>query len=355
MFNSIAVSQGGTVRKIICLLFFWSSSLLAIETDFDVVVVGTSPISLLSALYEYHSGHRVLILEEASECGGAWKSITMCGVPHVDMGCHQIGADQTMKQFLEEYVGCKFVCLDNPTKPYTSGASNQGYYPSKGCFELIDNLTKLIKATGIVLLLNHKLESVYIDLTHQFAEVKTNGMKFTTSKILTTPASFINIENLPNKAANQGRSGKAKYFHLYILIEDHTAPRFAYQNGLATGVSRMMNLTHYVGLNGTGMQIIVIQTHGEQYLKNPETYLQQLKQKGLVDQSARLLRSETNIYEQSYFNQGFLTQMGSGAQAMFETLNTGHIQSIAGYVPKWKKVMKPYKEAITVSVGSGHK
>ncbi len=63
-----------------------------VETDFDYIVVGSSPFSLFEAIYKRCLGNRVLVVEQGAECGGAWKSITICGVPHVDLGCHEFGA-----------------------------------------------------------------------------------------------------------------------------------------------------------------------------------------------------------------------------------------------------------------------
>lgn len=326
-------------------LFFWicccCCSLFAIETDFDCVVVGTSPISMLEALYKHHTGNRVLIVEQAAECGGAWKSINICGIMHADMGCHEFGNDQRMAKFLEEYVGCK-ITANAPKQPNHRG-TNYGIYPSTGCYELVHNLQRLIEATDIVLLLGHKLESVYIDTAKAIAEVKVKDKRYTTSKLLVTYASEVKIENL---GVSQQMPYKAKYPHVYLLIEDPTPSRFTYIHPSAQGVSRAMNVTQFVGLEGTGMQLIAVQVYGENYLNNGEQILQQFKNLMIVDPNARLMRTENYIYEQSYFNMGSVNQLGPVATAMFEVLNTGHILNIGTYAEKWKKALKPFNIAL---------
>src|SRR5690348_16680264 len=176
------------MRLLISLLFLYFHSLAA-AVDFDVVVVGTSPISLLEALYHHHLGRHVLILEESSLCGGAWKSINICGIPHVDLGCHTLGQDKQILQFLEEYVGCTMVSMDNPHQPFEIGKCPNGYYPATGCYEIIHNLLRLIEATDIVLLLDTPLESVFIDGTESLAIIKIRDMQLTTSKVVITPYS----------------------------------------------------------------------------------------------------------------------------------------------------------------------
>ncbi len=329
------------MRWFVSLFLIWNTFIFGV--DFDCVVVGSSPFSLFEALYQSHSGKSVLILEAAPECGGAWKAITVCGIPHADLGCHQIGHDATLKNFLEEYAGVKLVSLDNPLIPYTSPSSSpNGYYFSRGCYELIDHLLQLISRTPIVLLTNHRLETVAIDPSQSFATVKTGGKQYTTSKLIVTQMSSIQFENGPPYASH----GKTKYHHLYLLIQDPTPPRFCYTGGISPGVSRLMNLTHLVGLSNTGQQLLVIQTHSEQTFSQGEKYLQDLKNKRLVGESAYILKAEPYIYEQGPYTHQSLRQLSSQGQKLFETINTGHFQSLSTYVQKWKQVLKPYSAAI---------
>ncbi len=302
-------------------------------TDFDCVIVGTSPFSLFEALYQFHSGKRVLILEEAPSCGGAWKTIDICGIPHADLGCHQIGHDMQLKAFLEEYAGCKIVSMDHPLLPFDPAKSPNGWYFSQGCFELIDHLLKLVATTDIVLLTNRKVETVSVDPMQKIATVVTKERAFTTSQLIVTPMSCIS-----------NPYGKLKYCHLYLLIQDPTPPRFSYHYGVGSGVSRLMNLTHFVGLSNTGRQLIVVQVHSDQYLANGQMILDALKSQKLVDPSAYILKAEPYVYESGSFYQSSIAQMG--AQGIIEMLQTGHIQNLSNYISKWQKALKPYQVAL---------
>lgn len=321
-------------------LFLLLLQISLFSTDFECVVIGTSPFSLFEALYQHHSGNRVLILEESEECGGAWKGINVCGVMHADLGCHQIGHDMRLKAFLEEYAGCKIVSMDNPQLPYESGKSPNGWYFSKGCYELIGNLLKLIAETDIVLLTSHKAENVIIDTDQKIATVQTNDRFYTTHKVIVTPMSCLNLQPTTYP---QGY-GKSKHYHLYMLIQDPTPPRFSYHGGVATGISRMMNLTQFVGLVGTGRQLIVVQTYNEQYLAQAQTFLDSLKGRKLVGEGAYLLETDTYIYESGSFYRGLINTMG--AQEIIEMIQTGHFQSLATYIQKWQMVLKPFSEVV---------
>jgi hypothetical protein len=304
-------------------------------TDFDCVIIGSSPFSLFEALYQYHSGKKVLILEEADECGGAWKGIDICGIKHADLGCHQIGQDLKLKKFLEEYAECKIVSLDNPSLPFESAPGPNGWYFSRGCYELIENLLKMIAHTDIALLTNTRAENVLLKPSEKTAVIETKTKSYSTKKIIVTPMTSLNIQGSPFPK----NFSKSKHYHLYMLIQDPTPPSFTYHTGIGNGSSRMMNLTPFVGLEGTGRQLIVIQTYNEQYLTQDQLFLERLKSSNLVDISAYILQSDSYIYESGTFHQGLISSMG--AQDIIEILQTGHFQTLSSYIQRWEMVLKP--------------
>lgn len=320
---------------IVCLCFTLQACLFAITVDFDVLVVGSSPIPLIEALYHSHLGKRVAILEALPVCGGAWKSIEICGLYPVDLGCHTLGHDQRIRQFLENYIGCHLVSLDNPRLPFDAKYSPNGFYFANGCYELILNLLSLIEKTNIVFQLNQPIESVFIHEDEPCATVKTKDGYFTTSKIIVTPYSHIRLENLHQPLPVKE---KVTFNHLYMLIEDATAPRFSFRTAIAKGISRLMNLTHFVGLDGTGTQLIVFQMQRNSTFQSPDVYLDVLKKNELIDSTALIVKTENYFYEQENFQ---LPQDVKNASSVFEQLKTNHIQDMAQYIPKWKEVLKP--------------
>lgn len=331
------------MRMLFSLLLFLNACLFAVETDFDVVVVGSSPISLFEALHRHHSGKRVLILEEASSCGGAWKSINVCGVAHADLGCHQIGGDPEVWKFLRDYAGCNMVSMNDPHKSFsdTRQYDSCGYYFSQGCHELVDHLMQLIATTDIVLQTSHKMECVYVDPERKIIEVKTCDGTYTASKMVVAHGTNICFEH-PTVGQIGKNPSKSKYFHLYLLIEDPTLYRFTYRDGGCVGASRMMNLTPFVGLEGTGKQLIVIQTYNDEYFGKRDVFLEDMKKQQLVDTSAKILCSESYIYEQSFLNLSELQRMGQDYQMLFDVIDTTVNSALKGHIAKWKKTLPYY-------------
>ncbi len=300
------------------LLCFLAFSLYGV--DYDCVFIGSSPISLFEALYQYSCGKKVLIIDESPTCGGVWKSIDICGIEHVDVGCHEIGNNNGLKEFLEEYAGCQMIYpLDK----------NRNFYFSKGCYELIRNLEKMIANTSIDLLVNTRAERAILDEEEKCVVIETRDQKISTQKIYQCGYSFINIgEDTPRLIH------KSKYYHLYLLIADSTEPRFAYQNSSISGTSRMMNLTHFLDLQQRGQQLIVFQAHNESGLNEGERLLNELKKKGLVDGAAYILRSEPYIYEQWPLH---LDAMQEAYRPYFEFLKTQDFRNMTNYFKQWKQ------------------
>ena len=296
-------------------------------SDFDFAFVGSSPILLFEALYKHHLGDKVVIFEADSECGGAWKSIDVCGVRHVDMGCHEIGSTPALNSFLERYAGCSMI------------SHHEKYYFSKGCSELIDNLLKRIQSAGIPLFNSCRVKSVLLDSEKKEATLETEKGLFTASKLVVTNGSSLSVDGVQIKDRSS-----SKFYHLYLLINDPTPQRFFYHSGTSSGLSRVVNLTYCAGLERSGQQLIVLQTHAEQQLLKADFFFEDLKKARLIDSGAKLLKVESYIYEQGpYFRMGSLSL---NQQAFFELLNTSHFNVINTYASKWSKVLPPFVEGL---------
>ncbi len=305
-----------------CLLF---------ATDYDCVIVGTSPVSLLEALYQSADGKKVLILEKDAQCGGAWRSIDACGVAHVDMGCHHIGCSREVADFLKG-LGCKIVSLSEPGMEYNPSNAPLGLYFSQGCYELISVLEKKIQNSSIELRVNCRLDN--ISFKDGWALIQSSSRQLDRAKrIYYTNASYFSING--NWVAARG----TKYYHLYLLIADAGPVRCSYRGGFSK-VSRLMNVTSFSGLTASGLQLFVLQVYSEDDLKKSAVFMESLKSSDLISKSARLIREEPYIYEQNYCT-GHTTSLTPEQKAFFEHLDTSQLgNSIQRHLERWKSLMK---------------
>ena len=302
--------------------------------DYDCVFIGSSPIALFEALYQYHLGNSVAIFEEAPQCGGAWKSLTLCGVEHVDVGCHEIGEEIEIKEFLEEYAGCHIISMDNPSGLNPLPHPHPGFYFANGCYELIRNLELLISRTSIALHLESRVDHVAIHRAAQEVRVTVQGKQFTTKKVFASQYSYFSIEGYASTAPP-----KTCYHHLYLLIADPTPARFSYHDQVGADICRTMNLTHFTGLVGTGQQLIVLQVRSEKDLQKSGGCLEALKKHMLIDESAYFLKAESYVYKQ--WPHG---NFGCNDPQFLEVLNTAAFWNLPSFIPKWKGALRPFRQ-----------
>ncbi len=309
-------------------LFIWG-------VDYDCIFIGTSPISLFEALHQHYSGRSVLILDDAKEIGGAWKTIDICDVPHADVGCHHIGNDHKLQEFFERYVGCKLVQMDRPEEPFdASKPGGNGFYFSQGCFELMEALKAMLAQTTIHLELGKRVDAVAIDTANQCVVLTLGDTEIRSNKI------FVPYYTSFAFRGESARSMKTNFYHLYLLIADPSPPAFSYQGYGGPLASRMMNLTHFAGLENSGRQLIIFQTQTEKGLRAAEEFLKDLKAKKLLSPSAYVLKEEPYIYEQ-WGHQHW--QLSESQKEMIEVLDTSHLTSISKRLAQWKQTLPQRK------------
>jgi hypothetical protein len=313
------------------LFFLLFLQIALFSTDFDSIFIGSSPFCIFEALHRARLGEKVLILEEAPSLGGAWKTIDICGVKEVDMGCHLLGKEPSLKEFLKTYAGCNMIPLD------ISGSEKQGHYFSQGCKELMKNLSYLIHLNGITVFINQKAKNAWIDHQLQTITLSTSDNRSYVAKhLVLTPMSSIVFD----QSQSPQKFSPTKHYHLYLLIQDPTPTQFSYKSRPMHEVSRMMNLTPYTNLAGTGKQLIAIQTTREKNSDFAHVFLEELKKNNLCDASAELLLCEPYIYQTSKLNQMVIKELK--AENIIQVLETGSFASLKKYIGKWEKTLFPF-------------
>ena len=68
---------------------------------FDIVVIGSSPLGILEAIYYSNKGLNVLIIDNSSKIGGAWKSISFPRIENVENAIHYLLPSEIAFKFLD--------------------------------------------------------------------------------------------------------------------------------------------------------------------------------------------------------------------------------------------------------------
>ena len=74
------------------------------ENTFDVIIIGSSPILLIEALYLDSTGLKVAIFEKKSRIGGAWYPESLWGINNIETGCHYIDRGKKNYNFLRKFL-----------------------------------------------------------------------------------------------------------------------------------------------------------------------------------------------------------------------------------------------------------
>ena len=91
--------------------------------EYDVVILGSSPLAITEALFQKKSGKKVVVIDEAPKIGGAWKSIDYQELPEIELGCHIWDVEKRVTSFLNQYYSLNLQPLKPKPKIYYKGFS----------------------------------------------------------------------------------------------------------------------------------------------------------------------------------------------------------------------------------------
>lgn len=179
--------------------------------QFDVLVIGSSPILLIEAPYQRQQGRSVAVIEKRSQMGGAWYSRSLWNRGGVEVGCHYIDRTKRCYGFLAELLNLDLQPQDRQVmwQPYTDRlessvravvqqmgsyvmggrllsrnlwdiaqsfkggrvhllprrlyhlvARRPHLYPSNGCSAIVAALDRNVRASGIEILYGHCVDGV---------------------------------------------------------------------------------------------------------------------------------------------------------------------------------------------------
>ncbi|MFY7842799.1 MAG: NAD(P)-binding protein [Rhabdochlamydiaceae bacterium] len=322
--------------KPLCYLFIFLSICQSVFSHhYNCIFVGSSPIVLLEACYQSLIGKKVLVVEKSSRLGGAWQTIDVCGLKEVDTGCHHLFNSQEVKHFLDRYVGCEMVPIGDPLGLWNK-ASPYGYYPKKGCQEMINKIEAIMERHHVERRLNTSVKNVIFNAEDKIVDVELDdGTSLIGEKIFFTHTAAFNILNLNKKREIL----ISNFYHLYVLFEDERPCSFTYREypKLHQNVIRIMNLTPFSQISHPKQQIVVFQIKVNNGVQEAEDYLQNLKNFKLLSPSAKILNSEIRAFSQaSFFSAYDLHQLDPCCYNLFEIISTQTIPHMQYYIKKWE-------------------
>ena len=235
------------------------------SSHFDRIIIGSSPICLLEAIYSNSRGLKTGIVDDATELGGAWKRLKSENeiFKNVEIGCHIFEKDKKVFDFLRKILHLQLkemepqpkVIFKNKPIPYNIKNFLFLFRNFKSYFTYKHNIKQLVYDLGIFLkeiywfnlkYYNFQKESItFINkLIHEFnqrnisvmlstqitslnvnnpdktIELQTaKGESIKTNKLTITYNSNLNkisIDGQDNTAILQRKNYEFKHLHLFI-------------------------------------------------------------------------------------------------------------------------------------------
>lgn len=143
---------------------------MPVDSYYDDVVLGSSPVSMVEALYHARRGRRVLLVEQKSVLGGAWSMIDTLGLRRIENGCHLLTpADEEVYAFLETALGMELHPLAPQPFAVREGRvtlrnEHMVYrYPRRGTVEMVGALQHRLQEAGCHILTRSALTEATYD------------------------------------------------------------------------------------------------------------------------------------------------------------------------------------------------
>ena len=202
------------------------------KRNFDLIVVGTSPLAILQASYYIFRKKKILVIDKNNFIGGAWASIKIFGYTNVENAIHYFLPSSYAINFMRDYLhlkiteskkkirilrksffGQRYFHYDSiigklltqfQEKKYNKLFSlyfikslfYKSYYLKNGSKDIINYIKKIIFFFKIKILLNHSIQKIEINSKKKFVKlsIKTGKKKFsvTSSKLCITHGLKIN-------------------------------------------------------------------------------------------------------------------------------------------------------------------
>ena len=327
------------------------------EKQFDVVILGTSPLAITEAVWQKSKGKSVLNVDDKENAGGAWTTIKHDGIPAVEIGCHIWEVEKDATDFLDAFFNLDLVLLKPQPRivkkrfsiPYdwkmnlttakyitsklirfrfkelktgmTSPARTFSFiprkyvYPKGGANELHQQVLDKIQSEELTLSLNTELKNVKITDKEIQLELN-NGSQLTSNQLILTSLSSIEKIEFEDGTSISPETKRVDYIHLHLLLKTSIPRKFSYERWMDDEyIHRVSDMTSQVSAQiDSNEKLICVGIHAEKYHSTSqerilEEIIHRLKKRTLIDEKALLVQHGFNVFPTYYNDPSKLTEI----------------------------------------------
>ncbi len=347
---------------------------------YDSILIGTSPISILEAIYLRRSGKKVLLIDKSSSTGGAWGTLSIGNFSGIEYGCHIWDIDQPTYQFIEKILGVQLKKLNPQPKlikngralPYDwknislnlkeikksikkkdySRAWNaikklrivpaDYFYPPLGSIELINVLNELVQKESIDIQLNTSALSIN-QLDSEVIVQTSNDQEIKAKQLVLTSCSKVNNLLLNDKPFQLQSYLEVKYTHVHFLVECKSLPKsFSYLRIMDDPIiHRISNMTEQLQSTDKNLHLICVGVFDDAIISFDKAdleniILEKLQKLRLITNTFKVLNTKWNTYPVSYLGEDNIELIHNSLPQVKVLRSTNFIYGLSNHVSNWK-------------------
>ncbi len=350
----------------------------------DRVIIGSSPIAIIEAMYLKSKDQSVINIEERSEIGGAWTTINRSGFPEVELGCHIWSYNKETYQLISELFNLELIKLSpqptilfrNKMIPYDWKSNiisiqkvlknitnlretlaspelrfslfpSSYLYPSKGTLELKNSLNELVVKHDLNIQLNSAVDKVVLKNDRVELFNIEGNLILTTKELVLTSLSKISLIVLEDGSEIRLNTRKVDYIHVHLILENVSGRPFSYirTNGDEV-IHRLSDMTFQVKsqlkenqkLFCAGIFPKPFQEKSSEELK---AYVSKfLLENKLISNQTRIVNYASNVYPSYYNDSSFIDKVKNKTNGKVRFLrSTDFIYSFYNQKERYKELL----------------
>jgi hypothetical protein len=350
----------------------------------DSLIVGSSPIAIIEAVYLKSKKKAVINIDERGEIGGAWTTIKHDGFPEVESGCHIWSYNKETYFLIRDLFDIELkelkpqpsILYKKKMIPYDwksnviaaqkiiknlgqlksvlaapdvrfSLSPSKYLYPSGGSLELKRALKKLVKKESLKINLNIVVDKVLLNKDNVELYGLDDKLIAITKELVLTSLSKLSSITLEDGTEIKPNTRKVDYIHVHLILEDVIGKPFSYirTNGNDV-IHRISDMSFQVqnSLN-SNQKLFCVGVFSEQfYNKSPEelkTYIYKfILDNKLISKEAKIINYTTNIYPSYYNDSSFIDEIKNQAKGKIRFLrSTDFVYSFFNQKERYKKLL----------------
>lgn len=280
---------------------------MLVDIKYDIIMIGTSPISMIKLILEYKKNQKILILDKSSNWGGNWQVQKIYNYNNVEIAPHNIkikennfkifdllNIDYDINSFVPKCILPKpflnITKVDRIYIPYLEKVKNEKvyylkfikclyiiflfiklrflhrnspkfFYPKGGCSKLIKTLKDKLIQLGVKNILRINVLKIFTDKSG-IVVIETNKGSFLAKKCI-IPSGYKNIKFYKyRKEINCISTNKQKNCQIIIVVNEKPSKFPFYFNTLnnhkVKAINDVSHYSEYSKLNNNNERILAI-------------------------------------------------------------------------------------------------